>query len=79
MIKLIATDLDGTLCNANHCLDQTIAEYMKKLSARRIEWVLASGRAMSGDRLKWRAGLRPRGKADAALADEDPTGAGHAS
>ena len=22
MIKLIATDLDGTLCNANHCLDQ---------------------------------------------------------
>ena len=46
MIKLIATDLDGTLCNANHCLDQTIAEYIKKLSARRIEWVLASGRAM---------------------------------
>ena len=46
IIKLIATDLDGTLCNANHCLDQTIAEYIKKLSARRIEWVLASGRAM---------------------------------
>ena len=46
MIKLISTDLDGTLCNANHCLDQTIAEYIKKLSARRIEWVLASGRAM---------------------------------
>lgn len=46
MIRLIASDLDGTLRNENHCLDEKTVNYLKKLAGRRIEFILASGRAM---------------------------------
>ncbi len=45
MIKLIASDLDGTLCNENHCLDIRTVQYIKKLRQKGIWFVIASGRS----------------------------------
>lgn len=44
MIKLIATDMDGTLLNKEGCLPENFFETLEKLNERNIKFVVASGR-----------------------------------
>lgn len=44
MIKLIATDMDGTLLNEKGCLPEGFFEMLEKLKERNIKFVAASGR-----------------------------------
>lgn len=48
MIKLIATDLDGTLLNAMHTTDTKILNAIEQIIASGIIFVVATGRAMQG-------------------------------
>ncbi len=43
-VKLIVTDMDGTLLNSNHQLPTNFEEIYKLLEARNIKFVVASGR-----------------------------------
>ena len=45
MIKLIASDMDGTLLNSNHKIPQNNIELIKFAQKNRIEFVVATGRA----------------------------------
>lgn len=47
MIKLVISDLDGTLCNAAHGMDAVTARYLHKLQAHHCEVILATGRDRS--------------------------------
>lgn len=44
MIKLFASDLDGTLLGSNHQISQRTAQAIKDLQARGIEFMVATGR-----------------------------------
>ncbi|HEY3598145.1 MAG TPA: Cof-type HAD-IIB family hydrolase [Paraburkholderia sp.] len=44
MYKVIATDLDGTLLNADHQLDPFTIETVRRLEARGLHFVIATGR-----------------------------------
>ncbi len=44
MIKLIATDMDGTLLNCRKQLSNEMIPLIRKLRNRGIQWVIASGR-----------------------------------
>lgn len=48
MIKLIASDMDGTLLNSNHTIDKESIEAIKKAEERGIIFVIATGREYSG-------------------------------
>jgi len=48
MIRLIASDIDGTIINENHVVTKETAELLKKLTDHDIHFVLATGRAYSG-------------------------------
>lgn len=45
MIKLIVSDLDGTLFNSKHALDQRSADVIHKAQGAGIEFMVATGRA----------------------------------
>lgn len=47
MIKLIATDMDGTLLDENGNLPQDFFEVLEKLNEKNIKFVVASGRSYS--------------------------------
>lgn len=44
MIKLIATDMDGTLLNEHGCIPDNFEEILNKLKDNKIKFVVASGR-----------------------------------
>ncbi|MBD3949569.1 HAD family hydrolase [Tuanshanicoccus lijuaniae] len=44
MIKLFASDMDGTLLDQNHELNQTNADAIKALQAHGIEFIISTGR-----------------------------------
>ena len=44
MIKLIATDMDGTLLNSKHEIDDSFYEVLPKLQEKGIKFTIASGR-----------------------------------
>ncbi len=46
-IRLIVTDMDGTLLDANHQLPPGFPEIVKDLRARGIHWAIASGRQLA--------------------------------
>ena len=48
MIRLIASDIDGTIINENHVMTKETAELLRKLTDYDIHFVLATGRAYSG-------------------------------
>ncbi|MBS4462361.1 HAD family hydrolase [Aerococcaceae bacterium zg-B36] len=44
MIKLFASDMDGTLLDQNHELNQTTADAIKALQASGVEFIISTGR-----------------------------------
>ncbi len=46
MIKLFASDLDGTLLNVDHKLDETIINAIKKINEKNKIFCIATGRSM---------------------------------
>ncbi len=46
-IKLIVTDMDGTLLDADHRLPEHFAEVVNDLKTRGIHWAIASGRQLA--------------------------------
>lgn len=48
MIRLVASDLDGTLLNASHALDMEEAKCIKEIQKAGIQFVVATGRTYDG-------------------------------
>ena len=48
MIKLIVSDLDGTLLQENHLMDQETIDEIKKQMARGVDFMVATGRDYPG-------------------------------
>ena len=44
MIKLIVSDMDGTLVDSNHKINEEFWEVLEKLKERGIKFIVASGR-----------------------------------
>jgi len=44
MIKVVASDLDGTLLNTEHCLDQETYKTIRKIQERGIRFMIVTGR-----------------------------------
>lgn len=57
-IKLIASDLDGTLLNRFHSTDPFILKTIDRVIERNIHFVLATGRAMQGKEFEMNFGQR---------------------
>ena len=48
MIKVIACDMDGTLLDVNHRLNEMTAEAVQKACAAGIRFMLVTGRTFEG-------------------------------
>lgn len=45
MIKLIASDMDGTLVSSNHKISEADARAVKKAQEKGIEFIITTGRS----------------------------------
>ena len=59
MIKIIASDLDGTLLNEKSVISEETQEMIRKSQKAGIRWIIATGRSMktAGNLVK-QAGIR---------------------